>query len=85
MGTDIKLAGDVDKPLLGRLKVWGANTPRAINNIDKVIYSCAAAYTHKYTHAQLSKTNTNTYTENPHFRLVVSIFSCFKFQLSWYI
>lgn len=48
VGTDVKLAGDVDEPLLGRFKVREANTPWAINDIDQVIYSCAAAYTHTH-------------------------------------
>lgn len=43
MGTDVKLAGDVDEPLFGLLEVSEANAPWAINNIDQVIYSCAAA------------------------------------------
>ena len=46
VGTDVKLAGDVDEPLLGCFKVRVADTPRAIDNIDQVIDSCAAAYTH---------------------------------------
>lgn len=54
MGTDVKLAGDVDKPLLGCVEVREANAPRAINNVDQVIYSCAAACTHmdEHTHTQ---------------------------------
>ena len=60
MGTDVKLAGDVDQPLLGCFEVRGANTPWAIDNIDQVIYSCAAAYTHTDTHSdhrQLENSN----------------------------
>lgn len=35
MGTDVKLAGDVDKPLLGCVEVREANAPWAINNVDR--------------------------------------------------
>lgn len=52
MGTDVKLAGDVDKPLLGNVKIREPNTPWAINNIHQVIYSCAAAYIHMDAHTQ---------------------------------
>lgn len=60
VGADVKLAGDVDQPLLGCFEVREANTPRAVDNIDQVIYSCAAAYTHTNTHSdnrQLENTN----------------------------
>lgn len=42
VGTDVKLAGDVDKPLLGRFEISHANTPRAIDDKDQVI-DCGAA------------------------------------------
>lgn len=48
--ADIKLAGDVDKPLLSCVKVRDTDTPRAINDIHQVIYSCTAACTHMHTH-----------------------------------
>lgn len=47
VGTDVKLAGDVDEPLLGSVKVRDANAPWAINDVYQVIDSRAAACTHK--------------------------------------
>lgn len=57
VGTDVKLAGDVNEPLLGRIKVRVADTPWAINNVHQVIYSCAAAYTHTHKDKYLKNTN----------------------------
>lgn len=47
VGADVKLAGDVDEPLLGSVEVRVAHAPRAINNVDEVIHGRAAACTRK--------------------------------------
>lgn len=46
MGADVKLAGDVDQPLLGRVEVREADAPRAVDDIDQVVDCRAAACTH---------------------------------------
>lgn len=52
MKADVKLAADVDEPQLGGFKVIRADTPRTINNVHQVIYSCAAPWAHTEIHAK---------------------------------